>query len=61
MTAIDSDGAVALCCGTYSRHLRLHPSFLHVSRQDLDEAKYRSTFCKECMGSGLAYTVNDIL
>lgn len=61
MTAIDADGSVALCCGTYSRHLRLHPSFVQASRQELEEAKYRSTFCKECMGSGLAYTVNDIL
>jgi hypothetical protein len=41
--------------------LRLHPSFVQASRQEIEEAKYRSTFCKECMGSGLAYTVNDIL
>jgi len=61
MTAIDVDGAVALCCGTYSRHLNIHDNFLQASRRELDEAKYRSTFCKECQGCGFAYTVNDLL
>lgn len=61
MTAIDVDGSVALCCGTYSRHLAVHQDFLAASVQELEAAKYQSTFCRDCMHGGFAYTVNDVL
>lgn len=61
MTAINVDTSVALCCGTFSRSLQIHGSFLDADLQDLERSKYASSFCAECMHCGFAYTVNDVM
>lgn len=61
MTAINVDTSVALCCGTFSKHLQIHDRFLEADCQALEQAKYQSDFCAECMQCGFAGTVNDVL
>lgn len=61
MTAINVDKSVALCCGTFSKSLQIHDDFLAANVNELENSKYSSSFCAECMQCGFAYTVNDVM
>ncbi len=56
MTAINHDGSVALCCGTYDSQNMLGVDFIDKSHAEIQQLKYRHPFCKKCYDYGLQYS-----
>ncbi len=56
MTAINYDGSVALCCGTYDAQNMLGVNFVDASHDEIQALKYRHPFCKKCYAYGLQYS-----
>jgi MoaA/NifB/PqqE/SkfB family radical SAM enzyme len=56
ITAINYDGSVALCCGTYDEQNMLGVNFVDTAHDDIQALKYRHPFCKKCYDYGLQYS-----
>jgi MoaA/NifB/PqqE/SkfB family radical SAM enzyme len=55
-TTIDFDGSVVNCCGVYDRKNYVHSNFLDVTHAELQNRKYSSEMCQQCMKHGLDIT-----
>jgi len=55
-TAINSDGSVALCCGTYDQKNDIADSFLGKTHDELHTLKNKHPLCGTCMKNGLHVT-----
>lgn len=47
--SINSDGSVALCCGTFDTKHNIAPSFLETPYDELQARKYTHALCSVCM------------
>lgn len=59
MTTIGYDGMVNLCCATTQKIARKPVAFMDYSYNQLEEMKYNSSFCKQCMKANLHLTISD--
>jgi pyruvate-formate lyase-activating enzyme len=62
MTAINYDGSVSLCCGTtknLSDEIDTKTFFLDKTSTEIEDLKYRHSFCSTCMENNLHLTIQD--
>jgi organic radical activating enzyme len=59
MTTIAHDGMVNLCCATTQTLAKKPVAFLDHSHEELEDMKYRNSFCKQCMKANLHLTISD--
>ena len=63
MTAINYDGSVSLCCGTtknLSDEIGTKIYFLENSASEIEDLKYKHSFCSTCMENNLHLTIQDL-
>jgi pyruvate-formate lyase-activating enzyme len=59
MTTINHEGLVNLCCATTQTISNKPISFLDYSHEELEDMKYKNSFCKKCMNVNLHLTISD--
>ncbi len=59
MTTIQYDGKVNLCCATTQSLDQIPINFLDHTHQEIEDIKYKSAFCKQCMNNNLHLTISD--
>ena len=63
MTAINYDGSISLCCGTtksLSDEIGKKTYFLENSASEIENLKYKNSFCSTCMENNLHLTIQDL-
>ena len=59
MMAIQHDGLVNLCCATTQTLSQSGVYFLEHSHREIEQMKYQSAFCKQCIAANLHLTIAD--
>lgn len=55
--AINVDGSVALCCGSYDDEYTIAPDFLTKTYAELQASKYANPLCARCVSHGIHVTL----